>query len=104
MVEVTHLWTKKEPGVERVDGWAEVKVNGAGDRIYASDIELKSIENLVATPSVYPDPEAANEGVFVTKYIHNKDEPDNYASVWVWDSNTVLHTGSVWLNIHFLGV
>jgi hypothetical protein len=40
---------------------------------------------------------------WVTKYIYNKGEPDNWATIHLWDDTTTEHTGSVWLNFVALG-
>ena len=105
MVEITEVVikdVKKRPGREGVDVWAEVKVCSAGDRIYSYHLRGKSLLNIVLLPH-YP-PVAALGGVFVTKYMMNQGQPDNYASVWVWKTTSEHEDtlASVWLNVHAL--
>lgn len=115
-----HLWSKKHHGHQVSDVWAQVltidsayyrAATGGGTRIYARDIELASIENMVITPESPVSTPAShggpftNVGIFVTKEIYpHKDKLDNYASVWIWSASaTPYTTGSVWLNIHAFG-
>jgi len=98
-----HVWSKKLPGVQASNVWAEV-LTQSGSKIYARDIELASIENMVITPETPQIVDrGVNTGVFVTKYIYKKDKPDNWASIWIWDSSSQEHSGSVWLNIDAFG-
>ena len=105
MVEITDVVIKsvvKRPGREGVDVWAEVQVRSTGDRIYSYHLRGKSLLCIELTPH-YP-PVAALGGVFVTKYMMNQGQPDNYCSVWVWKTTTEHEDtlDSVWLNVHAL--
>ena len=92
--EDTFIW-RKWPGREVTEVWGEISVS-SGDIIHSYDIGLKSIINILFTPE-------SNTGVIVTKYIMNKGQNDNYASVWIWDDRSTPHTGSLWLNFYAIG-
>jgi len=110
-----HVWSHKRHGIQASDVWAQVltRDTGTGTRIFARDIELASIENMVITPcSPVSTPTThtsdgrplANVGIFVTKEIYpHKDKLDNWASVWIWSATTTPYTSSVWLEIHAFG-
>jgi len=100
MPEIQIVYSRKAPGKELIETWARVKVKSSGDRVYSWDLGMKTILDLVATPE-YP----GTAGVFVTKYLVNPGQYDNYASFWVWTDTATLESteGSVWLNIHAIG-
>jgi len=72
--------------------------------VYARELKLNTLEVLVLTP------EQGNKlpNFHVSKWIHNKGEYDNYASIHVWDLTNnadavpgYAHNpddGSIWLN------
>lgn len=100
MVQVEIKWAHKIPGKEAAEVWARVRFESAGDRVYSYDLNLKTILDLVALPE-YP----GTAGVFVTKYLMNQGQPDNYASLWSWTDTTTHESsiGSTWVNVHALG-
>lgn len=100
MPAVEIKWAHKIPGKEIAEVWGRVCITSAGERVYSYDIGLKTILDFVAMPE-YP----GTAGVFLTKYLMNQGQPDNYASVWAWtDTSTAESTiGSVWCNFHALG-
>jgi len=100
MVQVEIKWARKIPGTEAAEVWARVRFNSAGDRLYSRDLGLKTILDLVVTPE-YP----GTAGVFVTKYLENPGELDNYASLWSWTATDTAESaiGSTWVDIHALG-
>lgn len=76
-------------------------------KIYAKDLKLNTIETLLLTPM------GSDQAYHVGKYIVNKGEYDNYASVHVFnaagnriDANTYKGPetdGSIWLDFEALG-
>lgn len=110
-----HVWSRKMHGIQASNVWAQALTadHGTGTKIYARDIELASIENMVITPeSPVSTPlthtsdgrPLANVGIFVTKEIYpHKDKLDNWASVWIWSASGTPYTSSVWLNIDAFG-
>ena len=100
MPEVSIIWSRKVPGKELVETWARVRIASAGDRVYSYHLGMKTILDLVATPE-YP----GTAGVFITKYLMNAGQYDNYASLWAWTATDAHESaiGSVWLNVHAIG-
>jgi hypothetical protein len=88
--------------------YGEMKV-GAGEVVYARELKLNTIEVLTLTPEYG----LQTRGFLAGKWIYNKGEYDNYASIDVWD--TAGHRiipgsayapeadGSIWLNFIALG-
>jgi hypothetical protein len=88
--------------------YGEMKV-GAGEVVYARELKLNTLEVLNLTPEYGKQ----TSGYTVGKWIYNKGEYDNYASIDVWD--TAGHRiipgstyapeadGSIWLSFEALG-
>ena len=84
----------------------EMKI-AAGERVWAKELKLKTLQVLNLTPEIFP-PDA--HGYMAQKNIYNKGEFGNYASIDVyddageWQSSGVGRTdGSVWLDFTALG-
>lgn len=96
------------PGNEAVITIGEVLMSSQ-ERIYSYDLDLKTLKNIVFTPKSGKytiDPYSGQRdsaAMSVTKYIYNEGEPDNWATVHIWDHDGAEHTGSVWLNFWALG-
>ena len=78
------------------------------ENIYARDLCFKTLKNIVFTPKTGKytiDPHSGQRDTipWVTKYIYKEGEPDNWATVHLWDDTSTEHTGSVWLNFWALG-
>lgn len=87
--------------------WGEVLL-ASQEVIRSQDLDLMTIKNLVLTPTTGKytiDPHSEQEDTipWPTKYLYNKGEPDNEATVYLWDDTSTEHTGSVWLNFLALG-
>ena len=94
-------------GNEAVQVWGEVLI-ASQQVIYARDLCLKTIKNFIAIPETGKytiDPYSGQRDTipWVTKYLYNKGEPDNWATIHLWDDTSTEHTGSVWLNFVALG-
>lgn len=86
--------------------WGEMKVI-SDVLIYAKDLKLNSIETLLLTPM------GSDKAYIAGKYVVNKGEYGNYASVHVFnaDGNRIDASsykgpetdGSIWLNFEALG-
>ena len=100
MPEIRIVYSRKIPGKEVAEVWARVRIKSSGDRVYSYHLGLKTILDVVATPE-YP----GTAGVFVTKYLANPGQYDNYASFWAWVATDTHESaeGSVWLNLLALG-
>lgn len=87
--------------------YGEMKI-AATERIWARELELKTLQVLVLTPEYCGRP--AN-GYFADKYIYRKGEFNNYASIDIWSGagalqpagTSGLEDGSIWLNFIALG-
>lgn len=96
-----------DPGTETFEVWGEIEVLAQGRTaagyVYARNLHLKSIENLLLTADTGAG--ATVYDVFATKQIPNKGRKSNYASIFVWDANagTLLSSGSVYLNFLAMG-
>lgn len=84
--------------------WGEMKI-AAKEYVYARELKLNTIEVLLLTTET-----GAHTLYHAQKYIHNKGELDNYASVDIFnDAGTEITAGvgpadgSVWLNFMALG-
>lgn len=81
--------------------YGEIKI-AAGERVFARELKLKSIEVLVLTPEIYaPD----GHGYIAQKYIYHKGEYNNWASIDIYDDAGERQTsdvgrtdGSTWLD------
>jgi len=87
--------------------YGEMKI-GAGEFVYARELKLNTIEVLLLTPFDGNQ----TKGYHAEKWVHNKGEYDNYASIDIWDEtgNRVIpgsayasEDGSVWLDFMALG-
>ena len=86
--------------------YGEMKI-AAGEYVYARELKLNTLEVLVLTPEV----EKNNaKGYMAQKYIYNKGEFDNYASIDIYDHDGTFQApgtgpidGSIWLNFIALG-
>lgn len=88
--------------------YGEMKV-GAGEFVYARELKLNTIEELQLTPHYGTQ----TKGYYAGKWIYNKGEFDNYASIHVWDDagNRIIPgsayapeaDGSIWLNFEAMG-
>lgn len=106
-VTIKYIMRPTQPQTEAVLVWGEMKVRSQGI-VRARDLDLKTIKVLLLTPvtgkwPLRSDPADTDIPVGVSKYIYNQGEPDNWASVYLWDNCTTEHTGSVWLDFHALG-
>jgi len=98
---------RPKEGVEAVIGWANVLL-ASQEVIRSQDLDLKTLKNLVLTPTTGKYTIDPHSGVrdtipWVTKYVWKPGEPDNEATVYLWDDTSTEHTGSVWLNFTYLG-
>jgi len=86
--------------------YGEMKI-AAGEIVYAKELKLNTIHMLLLTPEVNKN---TAKGYMAQKYIYNKGEYGNYASIDVyndagaWQSPGVGPVdGSIWLNFIALG-
>jgi hypothetical protein len=86
--------------------YGEMKI-AAKEYVYAHELKLNTIQVLTLTPHT-----GAHTGFIAQKYIHNKGEYDNYASIDVFDtdgheitagSQYAPEDGSIWLDFIALG-
>jgi len=86
--------------------YGEMKI-AAKEYVYARELKLNTIQTLQLTPHT-----GVHRGYFANKWIYNKGEYDNYASVDVFDyagnEITAGHAyapedGSIWLDFEALG-
>jgi hypothetical protein len=66
--------------------------------IYAKELGLNTLEVLLLTAEAAP-----GTGYYAQKYIVNKGEYNNYASIDIWNNAGSEVTSSVWLNFLALG-
>ena len=85
--------------------YGEMKI-AAGEIVYARELKLNTIEVLLLTPEV----SYTGHGYIAQKYIYNKGEYDNYASIDIFDTagNEITagngpEDGSIWLDFVALG-
>lgn len=98
---------RPKPGVEAVEVWGKVLLSSQ-EVIRSQDLDLKTIKNLLLTPvsgkyTIDPHSEVRDTIPWPTKYIWKPGEPNNEATVYLWDDTSTEHTGSVWLNFLVLG-
>jgi len=104
--EIQFEW-HPERGKEAVMVWGEVLM-ASQEVIVSRDICLKTIKNVLLMPKTGKytiDPHSGQRDTipWVTKYIWKEGEPDNEATVYLWDDTSTEHTGSVWLDFLALG-
>jgi hypothetical protein len=81
--------------------YGEMKI-AAGERVWARELELKTLQVLVLTPEIN---RRLAHGYIPEKYINHKGEFDNYASIDVFDDAATWQgrgtgpiDGSIWLD------
>lgn len=86
--------------------YGEIKI-AAGERVYAYELGLKTLQVLVLTPEL---PTNNGIGYIAQKYIFHKGQYDNYASIDIYDdasnwqpAGTAPTDGSIWLDFIALG-
>ena len=104
--EIQFEWRPK-PGVEAVMVWGEALL-AAQEVIRSQDLDLKTIKNIILTVETGKytiDPHSGQRDTipWATQYIWKRGEPDNEATIYLWDDTSTEHTGSVWLNFLALG-
>jgi len=81
----------------------------AGERVWAKELKLKTIQVLDLTPEI---PYRLAHGLIANKYIYHKGAYGNYASIDIYDDAGTLQTpdrgqpysdGSCWLDFIALG-
>ena len=86
--------------------YGEMKI-AAQEYVYARELKLNTVEVLNLTPET-----GVHTGFMAQKYIYNKGQYDNYASIDVFDdagheitagSQYAPEDGSIWLNFEALG-
>lgn len=86
--------------------WGEMKI-AAGERVWAHELKLNSIEVLNLTPELNTP---NTHGYITQKHIHHKGEYNNYASIDIYDdaatyqsAGTAPVDGSIWLDFQAKG-
>jgi len=86
--------------------YGEMKI-AAGEYVYARELKLNTLEVLLLTPEVNRN---NGTGYMAQKYIHNKGELDNYASIDIYSHDGTFQApgtgpidGSIWLNFEAVG-
>jgi len=86
--------------------YGEMKI-AAGEYVYARELKLNTLKVLLLTPELDTN---NTIGYMAQKYIHNKGEFDNYASIDVYADDGTYQApgtgpvdGSIWLNFLALG-
>jgi len=81
--------------------YGEMKI-ASGTYVYAREMKLNTLETLTLTPELNRD---NGLGYMAQKFIYHKGEYDNYASIAVYDDNSVQQVagtgpvdGSIWLD------
>jgi len=94
-----------DPGTETTEVWGQVEVNNGAGYVYAADLRLKSIEDLLLTVNPGANGYPTDPDMFASKYLINKGRKRNYASIYVWDAYTrdALATGSHYVNFVAMG-
>lgn len=86
--------------------YGEMKI-AAGERVWAYELGLKTLQVLVLTPEL-----GFNDGLgyMAQKYVYHKGQYDNYASIDVYDDASEWQSagvapvdGSVWLDFVAIG-
>lgn len=95
---------KVDPGTETVEVWGQVEVNDGAGYLYARNLRLKSIQDLLLTVNPGASGYATTPDLFASKYLINKGRKDNYASVYIWDATgDALASGSHYVNFLAMG-
>jgi len=86
--------------------FGEMKI-AAGERVWAKELKLKTIQTLNLTPEITTN---AGKAYIANKYIYHKGEYGNYASIDIYDDASSFQAagdgpndGSVWLDFIALG-
>jgi len=86
--------------------YGEMKI-AAGEYVYARELKLNTLEVLLLTPELDKN---NTIGYMAQKYIYNKGELDNYASIDIYADDGTFQApgtgptdGSIWLNFLALG-
>jgi len=86
--------------------YGEMKI-AAGERVWAKELGLKTIQVLLLTPEVNLN---NGLGYMAQKYVHHKGEYDNYASIDIYDDASAWQSagvgpvdGSIWLDFMAIG-
>jgi hypothetical protein len=105
-VHVHHIFRDVFGNGIAVRVYGEMKV-AAGERIWARELGLKTLQVLVLTPELNLN---NGLGYMAQKYIRHKGEFNNYASIDVYDDASVWQgpgtgpvDGSIWLDFVGLG-
>ena len=79
----------------------------SGVYVYARELKLNTLQVLLLTPELNRD---NGLGYMAQKFIYHKGELDNYASLAIYDDNSVQQTpgtgpvdGSIWLDFEAIG-
>jgi hypothetical protein len=95
---------KLDPGTETTEVFGQVEVIDGAGYVYASDLRLKSIQDLLLTVNPGANGYATTPDLFASKYLINKGRKGNYASIYVWDATAdALASGSQYVNFTALG-
>lgn len=86
--------------------YGEMKI-AAGEYVYARELKLNTLQVLLLTPELDTN---NTIGYMAQKYVHNKGELDNYASIDIYADDGTWQApgtgptdGSIWLNFLALG-
>jgi len=81
--------------------YGEMKI-AAGERVWAKEFKMKTIEVLTLTPEI---PHRQDHGFIANKFIYHKGEYGNYASIDIFDDAGTWKSaglgpvdGSIWLD------
>jgi len=109
LVEVLIKFIRKsfQPCNEAVEVWGEMLI-ASQQIVRARDLDLKTIKVMLLTPVTGKytiDPHSGQRDTipWPTKYIYEQGEPDNWATIHLWDDTSTEHTGSVWNDFYVLG-
>jgi hypothetical protein len=106
LVHIHHIERSVFGNSIAVKVFGEIKI-AAGERVWAKELGLKTIEVLDLTPEI---PSRQAHGLMANKYIYHKGEYGNYASIDIFDDAGTLKTagagpfnGSCWLDFIAVG-
>jgi len=106
LIHIHHVERSVHGNGVAIKVYGEMKI-AAGEYVYARELKLNTLEVLLLTPELDKN---NTIGYMAQKYIHNKGEYDNYASIDIyaddgtWQSpGTGPTDGSIWLNFIALG-
>lgn len=116
VVQIHHIERHVHGNGIAIHIWGEMKI-AAKERVYAREMGLNTLQVLLLTPET-----GAHYPFTVSKYIHNKGELDNYASIDIFSGDSTWYEmmssgrlqssgaptalpadGSIWLNFEALG-